>query len=587
VNTTIHTEIIAEVANAHQGVPDNVLALVRHSAAAGADAVKFQVYFADELLAVTHPRYEHFRTLEFERSFWPHAVAAAHAAGLRAYCDVFGLRALEVATEAGADGYKVHASDLGNVPLLRRLESRSGKIFLSVGGASLREIAQALHVVDAARCRDVTLLHGIQTYPTPFAEAGLGRLTLLKNVFGSRCAIGYMDHTDGESPLAWSLPVLTMGMGAVVVEKHITERRADKGLDYYSSFEPEEFARFVKMVRECDAARGAPPEAFTPAEKQYRADVRKRWVAARPLQQGHYVAEADVQMKRAPGEGHCPDLDQLIGKELLRKVDEEQTIGAADVRQRVVALVVARMTSARLAAKALIDVGGTPALAHLFSRLRLATCIDQVLLCTTDEQTDDILADAARSWGVTVYRGASEDVLQRMLGALEEYPADVALRVTGDDILVDPSYADAAIRYHLASGAEYTSSKALPGGTEVEVFNVEALRDLYRLSKDSSGTEYLTAYITDHRDQFRCAELPVQDGHARRYRLTLDNEADLTVIRQLLAHMASIGKPVDYSLDDIVAFMEANPALQQLNAILKPSRLPESVTTAAAWERLA
>jgi N,N'-diacetyllegionaminate synthase len=587
VNTTNRTEIIAEIANAHQGDPDRVLALVRHAAASGADAVKFQVYFADELLAVSHSRYEHFRALEFETGFWPHAVAAAHAVGVQAYCDVFGLRALDAAVNAGARGYKIHASDLGNVPLLRRIGSHDGKIFLSVGGANLREIGHALQIVDPDRCREVTLLHGIQTYPTPVAEAGLARLTLLKDVFGSRCAIGYMDHTDGESTLAWALPVLAIGMGAVVLEKHITERRADKGLDYYSSFEPDEFSRFVKMVRDCDAARGAPPEAFTPAERNYRADVRKRWVAAGPLPQNYRVTETDVEMKRAPGDGHCPDLGQLMGKVLLRSVERGQTIRAADVRQRVVALVVARMTSARLAAKALIDVGGTPALAHLFSRLRLATCIDQLMLCTTDEEADDKLADAARSWGITVYRGASENVLERMLGALEKYPADVALRITGDDILVDPSYADAAVRYHLAAGAEYTSCKDLPGGTEVEVFNVEALRDLHRLSKDSSGTEYLTAYISDHRDQFRCAELPVPDGHARRYRLTLDNDADLTVIRRLLAHMASIGKPVDYSLDDIVAFMEGNPSLQEVNAILKPSRLPESVTTALAWERLA
>jgi N,N'-diacetyllegionaminate synthase len=587
VSRTIRTEIIAEVANAHQGDPQRALDLARHAASAGADAVKFQVYFADELLSHSHPRYEHFRALEFETAFWPKAISAVHALGVKAYCDVFGPRAFQAVQDAGADGYKIHASDLGNVPLLRDVASHPGKMFLSVGGASLREIAEALHAIDPGRQREVVLLHGIQTYPTPSAEAGLARLTLLSTVFGSRCTVGYMDHTDGDSQLAWALPILATGLGATVLEKHITERRADKGLDYYSSFEPDEFARFVELVRECDEARGAQADVFTPAERKYREDVRKRWVAARALERGHVLAEGDVEMKRAPGEGNCPDLEQLIGKPLVRHIDADEIVGASDVRQRVAALVVARMTSARLASKALIDVGGTPALAHLFSRLRLATCVDQILLCTTSDTTDDVLAEAAGTWGITVYRGASENVLERMLGALDEYPADVALRITGDDILVDPSYLDAAVNHHLAVGAEYTSSKALPSGTEVEVFNVRALRDLYRVSRDSSGTEYLTAYVADHRDQFRCTELRVPTAHAKPYRLTLDNEADLEVIRRLLAHVASIGRPIDYSLDDIVEFMESHPELQQLNALTKPSKLPESVTTAVAWERLA
>jgi N,N'-diacetyllegionaminate synthase len=585
--TNIRTEIIAEVANAHQGDPRLALTLARHAAEAGADAVKFQVYFADELLATSHSRYEHFRALEFEGGFWEQAIAEVHRLGVRAYCDVFGTRAFDVARAAGADGYKIHASDLCNVPLLRYIASHSGRIFLSVGGATIREIGRALGEIDLAPPRDIVLLHGVQTYPTPPEDAGLARLQFLSRTFGVRCAVGYMDHTAAESTLAWALPILAMGMGATVLEKHITEDRSVKGLDYYSSFEPAEFARFVGIVRECDAARATAPETFSASERKYRVEVRKKWVAASRLAEGDVLTVTDLQMKRAAGDGHCPDLAELVGKVLIRSIEVGEPIGANDVRQRVAALVVARMTSARLAAKALVDVGGMPALAHLFARLSRATCLDEMILCTTREPADDVLVAAAEQWGVTVYRGESEDVLARMLGALNEHPADLALRITGDDILVDPQYLDAAVRYHLRAGAEYTSAKDLPSGTEVEVFNVGTLRDLHRLSRDGSGTEYLTAYITDHRDQFRCAAVPVSPSHAKPYRLTLDTEADLTVIRRLLAHMTAIGRPIDYTLDDIVTFMDSNPELRQLNAVSEPSQLPASVTTAFEWSRLA
>jgi spore coat polysaccharide biosynthesis protein SpsF (cytidylyltransferase family) len=299
------------------------------------------------------------------------------------------------------------------------------------------------------------------------------------------------------------------------------------------------------------------------------------------------LAEPDLEMRRSPGDGHCPELCELVGKGVVRPIEAGTVMTAADVRQRVVALVVARMDSVRLPQKALIDVAGMPALAHLFSRLRLASRVDAAILCTTREPADDVLAEAARGWGVRVYRGASDNVLERMLGALNEHPADLALRVTGDDILVDPHYVDATVRHHLQTSSEYTSAKKLPSGTEVEVFNVGTLTDLYRLSRDSAGTEYLTAYIADHHDQFRCAELPVAAAHARPYRLTLDTEDDLEVIRRLLAGMADLGRPVQYTLDDIVAFMEANPELRQLNATATRSQLPASVTTAFAWNRLA
>ncbi|MDA2915059.1 hypothetical protein MYX77_14095, partial [Acidobacteriia bacterium AH_259_A11_L15] len=91
-----------------------------------------------------------------------------------------------------------------------------------------------------------------------------------------------------------------------------------------------------------------------------------------------------------------------------------------------------------------------------------------------------------------------------------------------------------ALCHHLRVNAEYSDLKALPSGTEVEVFDVELLRDLWTVARDSGGTEYLTAYVVNHRDQFRTTSVPVDEHHSHRWRLTLDTPEDYEVICKLL-----------------------------------------------------
>ena len=581
-DATDRVEVVAEIANAHDGDPERACELARQAVAAGADAVKFQVYTAEELLAVDHPRFGHFKEFEFPRDFWPAAVAAVQTAGCKAYCDVFGIEAFEIASEAGADGFKVHASDLRNQSLLDRLARTGAPVLVSAGGAGMRDLAVAVRLLRNGSGR-VTLLHGFQAYPTAPEDAGLGRLQVLREVFGDMCDIGYMDHADAETLAAWTLPAMAVALGARVVEKHITLERRLKGTDYYSSLNPEEFRRFVDVIQQADVAVRQCAVTFSAAERAYSIDVVKCWVAARPLSKGAVLQSADLHMKRVPGSGFCADLDQLVGRPLLRDISRDEPVRAADVPQVVVAIVVARMASSRLPGKAMASIDGVPALAHLFQRLRLAESPTRIVLCTTTNVDDDVLADLARREDVAVVRGDTDNVLQRMIAACDQFAADVVLRVTGDDILVDPTYLDRSVRHHLETGAEYTSAKALPGGTEVEAFNAAVLRAIAALAIDPNGTEYLTLYVHNHADQFRCAVLPVPREHRQSYTLSLDTADDLEVLRALLLAMKTDGKAIDYSMDDIVAFMSERPELVH-QSHQRPAR--DWLSTDLDWRRL-
>lgn len=581
------TEIVAEIANAHQGDPDQARQIAEAVLAAGADAVKFQIYSAEELLVRAHPRYEHFRQQAFSAEVWKELIAPLVDAGVRVYCDVFGLDALDIAIANGVHGIKVHSSDLANDHLLEAAAQTDKKVLLAVGGSTVKEIG---HAVDKLSGRDIRpmLLHGFQSYPTAVDESCLDRMRWLHDLFGSRCDIGYMDHIDADDPFATVVPLMALTYGITMLEKHVTMDRAAKGVDYYSSFNPDEFQRFVETVREAEAAVVDRVAWFANGERQYRDSVKKHWVARHDLAKGARLSADDLIMKRLPEGAAGPvELERLAGRILCRDIAEEEPLTRADVENTVWASIVARSASARLPGKAVMDMAGMPALAHLFARIRQAESVDHIVFCTTVEADDDHLAELAKDCGIAVHRGSVEDVLGRQLGAFEGHEVDLVLRITGDDILVDPEQLDLTVGHHLKMNAEYTDAKRLPSGTEVEVFDTSLLRMIHAGALDPDGTEYLTTYIVDNADQIRMASYPAEPRHDRDWRLTLDTPEDLKVIRRLLEGMAAAGKPLDYRLDDIVDFMEANPEVPEINAGVRQRQTPPEVDTRIDWKRFA
>lgn len=579
-------EIIAEVANAHQGDAEIAKKIALAGVDAGADAVKFQVYFADELLVRAHPRFDHFDKQSFEPKIWPDLIGALKDRGARVLCDVFGVQALDVADASGADGFKIHTSDLSNVPLLEKAAATGKPVYLSTGGSRAFEIASALAVLGRGGDLRRVLMHGYQSFPTPVGDACLTRLDWLLEQFGDGCDIGYQDHVDGDDPFAVHLPLMAVARGARVIEKHMTLDRAAKGVDYYSSLNPDEFKRFVDAVRTAETAIGTDPLVFAETEKSYRRGMKKFWVTVNDLPAGHVLGEADLAAKRVASDAGPPDSierSKLVGKALMHAVPAETPLCRADVNQSVWAIVVARMASSRMPGKAMAEVNGQPTVLHLLERLKLADTLDRIVLCTTTLDEDDAIADLAERAGVACHRGPVEDVLGRMLGAVDRENVDVVVRITGDDILVDPVYLDAAVRHHLSENAEHTEVHDLPSGTESEIFDADVLKRIHAHAADPDGTEYLTWYVTRNGDQFRRATLAVDPHHARDWRLTIDTPEDHTVVSHLLAAMADQGKALTYGLDDICAFFEMNPDLLKINEQRSKRSRAAEVDTGLDW----
>jgi N,N'-diacetyllegionaminate synthase len=562
--------IVAETANAHNGDFGQAKALVRAAAEAEADAVKIQFIRADGLVVKGHPRHAHFKKLEFYDEQWAELFRLAGSCRLPVWADVFDAASVDTLLRLGVAGFKIHASDTCNEALIRRVADAQLPVLLSAGGAVPEELDRAIAQLRAGGPCPIVLMHGYQAYPTDPRDLHLRRLAELKARFD--LPVGLQDHLDGASPKALLVPQLALGFGLAVIEKHLTLNRASRGIDFYSALNPDEFRRMVQSIREAEAMLGSARLTLSEQERVYRQQVRKVLVAAKPTRSGEQFRAERLTGKRAD-EGLSLDLlPKVVGRRAKETVHADQPILPQWVEWNTVVMVAVRMHSTRLPGKALLPIEGKPAILHLLERLTRAAVPKAVVLCTSTHADDQVLKSLAEQAGVGFFAGSEDDVMQRFLDAAEREQAEHVVRVTGDDLLVDPAYLDRLVLHHIREGADYTAAPGLPKGTECEAISVQALKKARELAEDSSWSEYMTWYLKVP-EVFRVAELPVEETVRRpHYRLTLDYEQDLDVVRRVFGGLARTRPHM--AVADIVAFLDANPDVAQANAQVPSKPLP-------------
>ena len=359
--------IVAEIANAHQGDPELALKLAKKVVQAGATSIKFQIYFADEFLTTSHPRYQHFKKQAFSKEEWGYILTESKKLNTEVYVDIFGLDAYSAAEKADIDGYKVHSSDLNNTKLLDKLALQEKKVFLATGGSTILEIRYALDkLIKYSRVSEIVLLHGFQAYPTKIEESVLSRLAKLKELFGDYVKIGYSDHIDGDDKFATILPLMSIPYGVDYIEKHVTLDRSVKGVDYYSSYEPKELEQFIKDVRFAEQSIGKDPLAFAKSEKNYRNTVKKSWTTTKVIDVGSIIEADDIVMKRSDDFFAPPIYEEIIGTRISEKIENECCVSRKILKNKILAIIVARSDSSRLPGKATKKINGKPTISHLF-----------------------------------------------------------------------------------------------------------------------------------------------------------------------------------------------------------------------------
>jgi spore coat polysaccharide biosynthesis protein SpsF len=234
------------------------------------------------------------------------------------------------------------------------------------------------------------------------------------------------------------------------------------------------------------------------------------------------------------------------------------------MKQKVLTIMQARMSSTRLPGKVLKEVNGTSLLAYELARLKRAKTIDKIVVATSSQSEDDVIEKLCKAIGVDVFRGSLEDVLLRYATCAKKYPEyQVIVRVTGDCPLIDPLAVDCVVSFFLAGEFDYVSNVPLgketfPDGMDVEVFSRNALEEAAEKAISPSEHEHVTPYIRNNPNYRHGEVFAEQDNSA--YRLTVDNPEDFEVVKFLIEQCAPEAGYLEY-----IEVLNAHPEVLMFN----------------------
>ena len=242
---------------------------------------------------------------------------------------------------------------------------------------------------------------------------------------------------------------------------------------------------------------------------------------------------------------------------------------------KTVAIVEARMTSTRLPGKHMLPILGKPMLELLIERLKRANFLNQIVVATTQNPTDDVIEQLAHSIGVGCFRGSEDDVLDRVLRAAHANEAEVIVEITGDCPLIDPIVLDQVIQIYLTNNVDYVSNglkMTYPRGMDVQVFSTAVLEKVARLTLDSIDHEHVSLYIYEHPEIFTLFN--VESDLPEKYwdvRLTVDTQEDFQLIKAIYELLYP--QNPTFTLYDIVDLLKKRNVLLELNRNIKQKKV--------------
>lgn len=294
--------------------------LVKSTAEAGADAVKFQIFDPDRLVAdrklmfsyevlidrasgktetVEEPLYEILRRRCLDADEWRDLKRYADSLGLAFFSTVAFEEDIRLLQELGCDSIKIASADVNHYPLIR-LAARTGLCLqLDTGNATLGEIESAVDVIRSEGNENIIIHQCPSGYPARIPSINLNIIRTLKQMFPY--PVAFSDHTPG-----WEMDVAALALGANLLEKTITEDRTTRSVEHIFSLEPGEMRAFIRTIRDVEAALGGNRRVLQPAEFAKRNSIRRSVFLKSPARKGQTLGDVEVDFRR-PGFGIPPE----------------------------------------------------------------------------------------------------------------------------------------------------------------------------------------------------------------------------------------------------------------------------------------
>lgn len=321
--------IIAEMSGNHNQSLERALEIVEAAARTGAHAIKLQTYTADTMTLDLKER-EFF--ISDKRSPWKgqslydlykiahtpwdwHQPIFDHAKklGLICFSTPFDETAVDFLEKLGVPAYKIASFENTDIPLIQRVAATGKPLIISTGMATQEELDESVDAARKAGCKDLTLLKCTSTYPATPENSNLLTIPYLRDRYG--CEVGLSDHT-----LGIGVAVASVALGATVIEKHFTLRRADGGVDSAFSMEPAEMKELVEETARAWQSLGKAYIGPTEAEKS-SITFRRSLYIVKDLKAGDVLTKENVRAIR-PGLGlPVKELDRILGRKATRDLE--------------------------------------------------------------------------------------------------------------------------------------------------------------------------------------------------------------------------------------------------------------------------
>ena len=327
--------IIAEAGVNHNGSIDLAKKLIDVASDAGADAVKFQTFKAENLVIKDAQKAEYqkrttdkkesqfdmIKKLELDDETHKNLISYCHSKNIIFLSSPFDVESIKTLNDLGLEIFKIPSGEITNLPYLRQIGKLNKKVILSTGMSDINDIKNALDVItrEGTTKENITVLHANTMYPTPMRDVNLKAMMTIGNTFD--ISYGYSDHT-----LGIEVDIAAVAMGATCIEKHFTLDKSLDGPDHKASLEPDELKSMVKAIRNIEKALGSHIKKPSKSEKPNIKSARKSLVAKTKIKPGDVFTEKNLTIKR-PGNGISPmKWDEIVGTKATKNYLEDDLI---------------------------------------------------------------------------------------------------------------------------------------------------------------------------------------------------------------------------------------------------------------------
>jgi len=563
--------LIAEIANSHEGKFDSAIKLIDAASDSNADIIKFQIFKANELLESEHENFKLFKKLEFNFSQWSKLIKYAKSKKLLVFTDVFGIKSAQLAYKLKVHGYKIHTSDITNPLLLDFFSKLQTTILLSTGGVNIKEISNALEKLNS-NSKEIVLMHGFQGYPTKYSDLHLSRIKTLKKEFGF--PVGIMEHVSGNSEISLIAPLLGISLGATIIEKHLTLDRSLKGIDHFSSLNPDEFKKLSSLIKITKQSLGKNELIFSKNELEYRLKHKKNTIAKntiKPNQKLHSNLFLYKRTRQKKDSIPYYEFEKNIASSIIEK-GEILTRNKIQKLPKVAAVIACRVESGRLFGKPIQNLKNFSILHFLIQQIKTSSEISEIVLAISENQGNEIFINFAKKYNIKFVIGDDRDVLKRLIDGAKLVDANIVFRVTSENPFIFWEGIDKLIKNHIKRKFDFSFIDNIPIGSGYEIINLETLEKSHKLGNKRHRSELCSLYIYENQKAFSIfRSQPPIDIRKPNIRLTVDTPEDLLVARKIYEKLGNDDCPIP--LKKVIKFLEQNPQIATIN-----SNIPIGVT---------